>query len=71
MIEMGKEIHKFIDLSSLPRNNKNNIDWKNSIGYKVYFEYEDIKGYIEILAYYYISNKAKINIKYKNNEFKI
>ena len=67
---MGKR-KRFIDLSGLPRNNKNNIDWKNSIGYKVYFEYEDIKGYIEILDYYYISNKAKINIKYKNNEFKI
>ena len=64
MIEMGKEIHKFIDLSNLPRNYKG-IDWINTIGYKVYFEYDDIKDWIEIINF--SKNDSKVTIKYETD----
>ena len=41
---------KWIDLSDLPRKGKS-IDWKNSIGYKCKFKYDDIKGEVEIVDY--------------------
>ena len=40
------------------------IDWKNSIGYKVKFVYDDIEGEIEILDYN--SKSQKLTIKYNN-----
>ena len=46
---MRKVYHKYIDLSVLPTINEN-IDWANSIGKEVYFEYNDIKGYFKILG---------------------
>ena len=59
-----KGIYKFIDSSKLPRIYKG-IDWKNTIGYNVYFEYDDIKGYMEIIDYIKCDNKNnKINKKY-------
>ena len=46
---MRKVYNKYIDLSVLPTINEN-IDWANSIGKEVYFEYNDIKGYFKILG---------------------
>lgn len=54
-------------LDELPKKkygNKETIDWKNSIGYKVKFIYDDIEGEIEIID---IINQ-KIILKYDNNE---
>lgn len=58
-------MHKFINLNKLPRNKLGAIDWIGSVGSKVYFEYDDIKDYIEIVDY--IPKNQKIKIKYKNN----
>lgn len=61
---------KKVFLDDLPRRNNGkgkNIDWKNSVGYKVHFIYEDIDGYIEILDYI----DYKLIIKYNNKELKI
>ena len=61
---------KKVFLDDLPRKNNGkgkNIDWKNSVGYKVHFIYEDIDGYIEILDYI----DSKLIIKYNNKELKI
>ena len=61
---------KKVFLDELPRKNNGkgrNIDWKNSVGYKVHFIYEDIDGYIEILDYI----DYKLIIKYNNKELKI
>ena len=48
-------------LDNLPRNKKS-IDWKNSIGEKVCFVYNEINDYIVITDY----NNAMLTIKYKN-----
>lgn len=63
-------------LENLPikkQGKKNVIDWKNSVGYKVHFIYDDIEGDIEIIDY--ISgnrkNKSKILLRYKNKELYI
>lgn len=47
---MGKKIYKEIDLRGLPRKGSK-IDWKNSIGCKCKFVYDDIEGEIEIVGY--------------------
>lgn len=60
---------KKIFLEGLPkkiRKGKEVVDWKNSIGYKVHFIYEDIEDDIEIIDYI-PENQPKIKIKYKNN----
>ena len=58
-----KGIYKFIDSSKLPRIYKG-IDWKNTIGYNVYFEYDDIKDWIEIINF--SKNDSKVTIKYED-----
>jgi very-short-patch-repair endonuclease len=72
---MGKKIKKQIFLEELPHKygigiNKDKvvICWEESIGYKVKFEYDDIKGYIEIIDYDKTTRKLKI--KYKDKYFK-
>lgn len=66
-----KQIHKLLDTSNLPKlNNKSqNINWKNCIGAKVYFEYDDIKGYIRILDYKPARNSTQnqLLLQYNNN----
>ncbi|EGT3606928.1 hypothetical protein FKF97_11035 [Clostridium perfringens] len=52
-----------IFLENLPRN-KDRINWKGSVGYKVPFIYDDIKGEVEIIDY--ICCKGKLNIKYND-----
>lgn len=64
---MGKII-KEIDLSNLPRHidghQKNRIDWNNSVGEICKFKYDDIEGYVEIIAY--MQNTQMITIRYKD-----
>ena len=64
-----KKINKKIFLDNLPRKN-NKIDWKNSVGCKVKFIYNDIENYIEIIAYIKQSNRPRLKIKY-NNDIKL
>ena len=52
-----------IDLSNLPRDPRNRIDWKRSVGLEFYFIYGDVKGKMKIINY----NKGKVEIKYKDN----
>lgn len=73
---MSKEISKNINLEILPtmygvRGNKNKIiiDWENSIGCRLNFIYDDIKGELEIISYE--TKKAIVKIKYKNKEYEI
>ena len=59
---------KKVFLDELPRGgkcvNKNSINWKESIGYKVKFVYYNIEGEIEIVDY--VSKGQKLTIKYKD-----
>lgn len=47
--------HKYINFENLPKYTdgkyKGKINWKESIGYDIYFEYESIKDYIKIINY--------------------
>ena len=59
--------NRFIYLDELPKKygigaNKNKlvIDWKNSVGYKVKFFYNDIEGYIKIIGYNIKSGKLNL-----------
>ena len=52
---------KKVFLDNLPRRGKL-IDWKNSVGYKVNFIYDNIEGEVEILDY----NKRNLDVKYNN-----
>ena len=59
---------KKVFLEELPRGGKcikeNSINWKESIGYKVKFIYDDIEGEIEIVGY---DTKTRcLSIKYNN-----
>ena len=64
------EIKKEIDLSGLPRRGKN-INWKNSIGCKCKFIYEDTKGEVEIIGYDKNEIKRNIIFKYGSKTFKM
>lgn len=66
---MKVKVKKEIDLSKLPRNKQNNINWKESIGYDVYFKYDDIEDYVTITDYE-IKNQT-LTIKYKDKFMKI
>ena len=63
---MSKEKIRKVFLDDLPMKDSR-IDWKNSIGYKVPFIYDDIEGEVEIISF---ANKesSKIIIKYLNNQ---
>lgn len=60
-------MHKYIDLNVLPRHvrgtNRNKIDWINSLGCELYFEYKDINGYLKILDF--DKNTQSLKVKYK------
>lgn len=63
-------------LDELPRKygigankNKLTLDWKNSIGYKIKFIYDDIKNEIEIIDYN--SKDRYLHIKYNDKKHKI
>ena len=63
----------FVDLDELEKYKegkyKGKINWKNNIGKKVSFVYEDIEGELEIIEY--DSKKQYLTIKYNNNIKKI
>ena len=63
----------FVDLEELEKYKegkyKGKINWKNNIGKKVSFVYEDIEGELEIIDY--DSKKQYLTIKYNNNIKKI
>lgn len=61
-----KQIIKKVYLDNLPHKGKI-IDWRNSIGYKIRFIYDDIEDYIDILEYI-SGNMPKLKIKYKDKE---
>ena len=48
-------IHKYIETDNLIKYQngryKGHIDWSKNIDNSIYFEYEDIKGYIKIINY--------------------
>ncbi len=65
-----KQIHNFLDTSNLPRSNgkSQRIIWKDCIGKEVYFEYDNLKGYIKILDYKsaYNSTQNQLSLQYNN-----
>lgn len=63
---MNREFHRYIDLTNLPRYNKDSINWKESINKEVYFEYKELKGYIKILDYIKCK-RTKLKVQYKNS----
>lgn len=54
-----------VDLSNLPRK-RNKIDWINSKGYVIPFEYDEIKGELKILKY--INNCRKLLVEFNNTK---
>jgi hypothetical protein len=65
-----EEVKKKIFLDELPKEKYGDyfrIDWNSSIGYKVYFIYDNIDNYFEIINY--IPKGQKVTIKYNNNEY--
>ncbi len=65
-----KQIHKFLDTSNLPKLNSKSqhINWKDCIGKNVYFEYDELKGYIKILDYKcaYNSTQNQLSLQYND-----
>ena len=60
------------DLPKRKYGNNERVDWKNSVGYKVKFIYNDIEGEIEIIKYYKNSNNmGYIEIKYNDTYLSI
>ena len=55
-------------LDNLPKMNNGTFAWKDSIGYKISFIYDDLSGEIEILNYKTDGKNASLYVKYKNNE---
>lgn len=66
-----KLIHKFLDTSNLSKLNgkSQRINWKDCIGKSVYFEYDDLKGYIKILDYKNAHNSTQnqLSLQYNDN----
>lgn len=62
---------KFLDTSNLTTYQsgtyQGKYDWSNNIGKELYFEYDDISGYIKILDYVKAKPQGHITLKYKNN----
>lgn len=65
---------KKVYLDNLPRGGKsissNKINWKMSVGYKVKFIYNDIKGFLEIVDYER-NKKNHLTLRYNNYECEI
>lgn len=62
-----------IFLNELPRYKdgryKGKINWKESIGFKLNFIYDDIESYLEIIDYIREGNTVKIKIKYNKKDY--
>lgn len=65
MFDIRKKIHRKINSHILPKNKSDRIDWYNSIGIVLKFEYDDIIGEIEILD---VKNQI-VTINYNNKEY--
>lgn len=63
-------MRKFLDTSNLTTYQsgkyQGKYDWSNNIGKKLYFEYDDISGCIEILDYVKAKPQGTITLKYKD-----
>lgn len=63
-------MRKFLDTSNLVTYQSGKYqgkhDWSNNIGKKLYFEYDDISGFIEILDYVKAKPQGNITLKYNN-----
>lgn len=59
---------KEIDLDNLPKRGKF-IDWKNTIGCKCKFVYDDIEGEVEIVGYE--KENTTLNIKFDKKEYEL
>ena len=57
----------FLDNLPIKKGKGRYIDWKNSVGYKVDFVYEDIKGELKIIDY----NGMYLTIEKNNNFFDV
>ena len=55
---------KKIFLEDLPKNKNGTVSWKNSVGCKVRFEYDEISGVIEIIGY--DNSKYHVIVQYKD-----
>lgn len=61
---------KKVYIDKLPKINKTTkINWKNCIGYKIRFIYDDIEGWVEIIDY--IQKNQNLYIKYNEEIFNI
>lgn len=58
---------KKVFLENLPKNKNGTICWKDSVGYKIKFIYNDLEGEITILKYIYHPKMPEVQLKYKNN----
>lgn len=62
---------KFIDKSNLATyisgKYKGKIYWENNIGKELYFEYDDISGYIKIIDYKKSKPQGYVTLQYKDN----
>lgn len=69
----GEFLTRLVNTDLLPRiqsgGNKGKINWIESIGCKVEFIYDDLKGFIEIIDY--DKKKQRVTTKYNNAIFVI
>lgn len=68
---MNKKVDKKIDFSKLPIRNgeRKQIDWKNSIGQEIAFEYKGIVGTLKITDY--DAKNTMLHLLYNNNIYKL
>ena len=63
-------MRKFLDTSNLVTYQtgkyKGKYDWSNNIGKELYFEYDDISGYIKIIDYVKDIPYGQITLQYKD-----
>ena len=63
-------MRKFLDTSSLVTYQtgkyQGKYDWSNNIGKELYFEYDDISGYIKIIDYVKDIPYGRITLQYKD-----
>ena len=59
-MKKGEKIHRWIDLSVLPHDNRGRIQWKKSVGCEIRFVYGDVNGVLKILKCDKFTNQAII-----------
>lgn len=63
-----KENKVILNLNDLPKRGKQ-IDWKNTVGTILYFNYKDTKGSFKIIEYFIENKKPKFKVEYNNNTY--